>query len=153
MSDNLRPHVSTWSKRFYNTAIWTKKLDDNYRTIKFSPNKAKKIKQNKNAFKGKTYLIVNESNSSATFILAEICKKNNYATLVGTQTGGTKKGITAGQIFFLTLPISKIEVDISQKIFSEPINSFRTCLFIILYIYRKSIFCTQLCYRAIYYFW
>jgi len=48
----------------------------------------------------------------ATFILAENCQANNYATLIGTETGGTKMGIPGGQIFFLTLPNSKIEVDI-----------------------------------------
>ena len=112
VSDKLKPHLSTWSKWFYNTSLWTKKLNNKYRTVKFSANKSKKIRKNKNAFSGTTYLLINESNSSATFILAEVCKKNNYATLVGTETGGTKKGITAGQIFFLTLPNTKIEIDI-----------------------------------------
>ena len=112
VSDSLKPHVSTWSKLFYNNALWTKKLNENFRTAKFSANKPKRIKKNKNAFAGNTYLLIDESNSSATFILAEICKKNNYAVLVGKETGGTKKGITAGQIFFLTLPHTKIEVDI-----------------------------------------
>lgn len=112
VNDNLRPYLSTWSKWFYNTSLWTKKLNDRYRTIKFSGNKPKRIKKNKKAFLGESYLLIDESNSSATFILAEICKKNNYATLVGTETGGTKQGITAGQIFFLTLPNTKIEVDI-----------------------------------------
>lgn len=112
VNDNLRPYLSTWSKWFYNTSLWTKSLNDRYRTIKFSANKPKRIKKNRNAFLGESYLLIDESNSSATFILAEICKKNNYATLIGTETGGTKKGITAGQIFFLTLPNTKIEVDI-----------------------------------------
>ncbi len=112
VSANLKPHVSTWSKWFYNTSLWTKKLNTTHRTIKFSSNKEKKIKRNKEAFSGQTYLLVNESNSSATFILAEICKKNSYATLVGTETGGTKMGITGGQIFFLNLPNTKIEIDI-----------------------------------------
>lgn len=112
VSDSLKPHVTTWSKGFYNNSIWTKTLDENYRTIKFTANKPKPVKKNRNAFMGQTYLLVNESNSSATFILAEICKKNNYAFLVGNETGGTARGITAGQIFFLTLPNSNIEVDI-----------------------------------------
>lgn len=112
VNDNLRPYLSTWSKSFYNTSLWTRKLNNRYRTIKFSANKPKIIKKNKKAFLGESYLLIDESNSSATFILAEICKKNNYATLVGTETGGTKQGITAGQIFFLTLPNTKIEVDI-----------------------------------------
>lgn len=112
VSDAVRPHVSTWSKRFYNNSIWTKKLNKEYRTIKFSAKRPKKVKESKDAYRGRTILLVNESNSSATFILAEGCKENGFATLVGTETGGTKKGITGGQIFFLTLPNSKIEIDI-----------------------------------------
>ena len=112
VSENLKPHVSTWSKWFYNNVLWTKKLSDKHRTIKFSPNKGKLIKKNKNSFSGQSYLMVDEANSSATFILAELCKSNSYATLVGVETGGTKKGITGGQMFFLTLPNTKIEVDI-----------------------------------------
>jgi len=112
LGKNIKPHVYTWSKWFDNTSIWTKKLNDDYRTIKFSSNGPKKIKKNPNAFQGTTYVLINESNSSATFILAEIIKENNYATLVGTETGGTKKGITGGQMFFLTLPNTKIIIDI-----------------------------------------
>ena len=111
VSKNLKPHLSTWSKWYYNVGWWTKKLDNIYRTPRISRMK-KKIKRNTKAFQGQTYLLVNEANSSATFILAENLKINKYATLVGTETGGTKKGINGGQIFFLKLPNSNIEIDI-----------------------------------------
>lgn len=111
VSEKIRPHVSTWSRWFYNTTLWTKKLNDKYRTPRFTKIK-KKIKKNANAFQGKTFLIINESNSSATFMLAENCKINNFATLVGAETGGTKMGINGGQIFFLKLPNTKLEIDI-----------------------------------------
>jgi C-terminal processing protease CtpA/Prc len=112
VSDSVKPHVTTWSKRFYNTSVWTKRVNEDYRTIKFSSNKAKVIAPKLTVYERDVYLLVDESNSSATFILAEICKENDFATLIGTTTGGTKKGITAGQLFFLTLPNSNIEVDI-----------------------------------------
>ena len=111
VSKNLKPHLSTWSKWFYNVSWWTKKLDNRYRTPRFSRIK-KKIKRNTKGFQGQTFVLVNEANSSATFILAENLKINKYATLVGTETGGTKKGINGGQIFFLKLPNSNIEIDI-----------------------------------------
>ena len=111
VSENLKPHLSTWSKWFYNVSWWTKKLDDRFRTPRFTRLK-KKVKRNPKAFQGQTFLLVNEANSSATFMLAENLKINNYATLVGTETGGTKKGINGGQIFFLKLPNSNIEIDI-----------------------------------------
>ena len=111
VKENLRPHLNTWSKWFYNTTMWTKKYDNKYRTPRFSKVK-KTINKNSNAYQGQTFLIINEANSSATFMLAENCKVNKYATLIGTETGGTKMGITGGQIFFLTLPNTKIEIDI-----------------------------------------
>jgi len=111
VNKNLRPHLSTWNKWFYNISLWTKKLNGRYRTPRFT-RPDKKIKKNNQAFNGQTYLLINESNSSATFFLAENCKLNNYATLIGTETGGTKRGINGGQIFFLKLPNSKITVDI-----------------------------------------
>jgi C-terminal processing protease CtpA/Prc len=45
-------------------------------------------------------------------MLAENCKSNNYATLIGSETGGTQMGINGGQIFFLTLPKTQLEIDI-----------------------------------------
>jgi len=112
VSPEIRPHVSTWSKFFYNNMLWTKKLNETYRTFRFNPIKSKKIKANKNAYQGKVYLMIDAANSSATFHLSQTCSNNKLATLVGTETGGTKKGINGGQMFFMTLPNSKIEVDI-----------------------------------------
>lgn len=111
VSDNLKPHLNTWSRWFYNTSLWTKKLNDDYRTPRFSRIK-NNIKKNKSAYQGNTYVLINAANSSGTFSLAEDLKHNNYATLIGTKTGGSKRGINGGQIFFLTLPNSKIEIDI-----------------------------------------
>ncbi len=39
-------------------------------------------------------------------------REHNLATLVGQETGGNQKGITAGALFFMRLPNSKIEVDV-----------------------------------------
>ena len=112
VSPNLKPLLSTWNKGFYNNALWTKKLNDQYRTIRFKSQKSKTLKRNKKAYKGRTFLLVDAANSSATYILASFLKTHQLATLIGSETGGTKKGITAGQIFFLKLPHSKIEIDI-----------------------------------------
>lgn len=112
VSDDLRPHLRTWNKRLYNNWMWTKKMGPHYRTIRFSSGRRKTIRPKKDAYQGETYLLIDASNSSATFSLAESCKLNNYATLIGVETGGSKMGITGGQLFFLTLPNTRIEVDI-----------------------------------------
>lgn len=112
VSDNLRPYLSTWNRWFWKIGIWTKKLDDIYRTPYSFLNGTTKIKRNKNAYQDKVFLLTSAVNSSATFNLSETLKQNQLATLVGTETGGTKMGITASQLFFLTLPNSRIEIDI-----------------------------------------
>ena len=44
--------------------------------------------------------------------MADIFKKHHLATLVGQTTGGNQRGITAGAMFFMSLPNTKIEVDV-----------------------------------------
>lgn len=65
-----------------------------------------------NNFKGKTFIIVDSSNASATFQFLDYVQKNRLAKIVGQTTGGNKQGINGGNYFFLSLPNSKIEIDI-----------------------------------------
>ena len=58
------------------------------------------------------YLLTSPTNSSATYILADIIKTHQLATIVGQTTGGNQKGITASAMFFMVLPNTKIEVDV-----------------------------------------
>ena len=59
-----------------------------------------------------TAILVDASNSSATFLFALRAKEHGLATLVGSQTGGNRKGINAGAVAFVTLPGSGIEFDL-----------------------------------------
>jgi hypothetical protein len=61
---------------------------------------------------GKVYLMTSATNSSATYIMANIFKEYKLATLVGQTTGGNQRGITAGAMFFMSLPNTKIEIDV-----------------------------------------
>ena len=58
------------------------------------------------------YLLTSPTNSSATYIMADIFKTHHLATIVGQTTGGNQKGITASAMFFMALPNTKIEVDV-----------------------------------------
>ena len=58
------------------------------------------------------YLLTSPTNSSATYIMADIFKTHKLATIVGQTTGGNQKGITASAMFFMVLPNTKIEVDV-----------------------------------------
>ncbi|NNE70548.1 MAG: peptidase S41, partial [Rhodothermales bacterium] len=64
------------------------------------------------AFVGKVAVLVDATASSATFYLAKAIKEAGVAPLIGQQTGGSLKGLNAGQMVFLTLPNSGIAVDL-----------------------------------------
>ncbi|RYE38547.1 MAG: hypothetical protein EOP48_26905, partial [Sphingobacteriales bacterium] len=65
--------------------------------------------------------LINATNSSSSFFMADILQQNKDLKLVGETTGGTKQGINGGQFFFLYLPSSGIEVDI-PLVYQAPIK-------------------------------
>lgn len=111
--DSLNAYLSTWDDDFRKPkpdSIFLKTSDGFYESR--SPNKCVEVFSKPNHFKGKIYLITDVTNSSATFILADVFKKNKLGTIVGETTGGTQQGINGGEIFFFYLPNSKIEMDL-----------------------------------------
>jgi C-terminal processing protease CtpA/Prc len=66
----------------------------------------------KDGFEANVYLLSSPTNSSATYMMVETFKKYKLATVVGQTTGGNQKGVTAGALYFMLLPNSKIEVDV-----------------------------------------
>ncbi len=108
--DELIPYLSTWMQEVYDfTGKVNKGENGLYRLT--SPDNLQ-VEPMSKGFKGNVYLIVNEANSSATFYFAELAKSSRLATLVGTTTGGSQKGLNGGTMFFFRLPNSKIEFDI-----------------------------------------
>lgn len=63
-------------------------------------------------FEGKVFVLIDPSNSSATFEFAQSARRAGVATLIGETTGGNQRGINGGAFFFLRLPGSGIEVDL-----------------------------------------
>lgn len=107
----IKPYLNTWDDGFFDRTGKLKRLPNGYYTWKKDRN-ALTVDRNEKAFGGKVYLLVNEANSSATFFLAYGLQQNKLATLIGTETGGNLKGTNGGQLFFLRLPNSKIEIDV-----------------------------------------
>ncbi len=70
------------------------------------------IKPFANNFPGKTFIIADSSNASATFQFLNYVRKNKLAAIFGQATGGNQQGINGGNYFFLRLPNSKVEIDI-----------------------------------------
>jgi hypothetical protein len=65
-----------------------------------------------NSFRGNAFVISDASNASATFQFLNYVKENKLAKIVGQTSGGNKQGINGGSYFFLSLPNSKVEIDV-----------------------------------------
>jgi C-terminal processing protease CtpA/Prc len=65
-----------------------------------------------NPYQGKVAMLVGGENSSATFILARLAQQAGVATLVGQPTGGNLRGLNGGELTWMTLPNSRVAVDV-----------------------------------------
>ncbi|HEX8702241.1 MAG TPA: S41 family peptidase [Myxococcaceae bacterium] len=112
--DSLVPYLDTWDPSFKDWGDDAVEAEGGfYRLKKYdSPEGGTLIKASGQPFKGQTYVLIDASNSSATFEFALALRQTKLATLVGQPTGGNQRGITGGAFFFLRLPRSKIEVDL-----------------------------------------
>lgn len=112
--DDLRPHLKTWDKSFFDWGDSAADSDGGFYALKQSDDDAdgSVVKASERPYGGRTYVIVDASNSSATFWFAQALQRNRLATLVGQPTGGNQRGINGGAFFFLRLPNSQIEVDL-----------------------------------------
>ena len=109
---SLRPYLSTWDNSIFDLRKRVEASGEGYFVEKRARQSERKYTPGRKAWKGKTWLLTDAANSSATFYTAQFCKENQMATLVGEPTGGNQKGITGGMMFFLRLPNSGIEIDI-----------------------------------------
>lgn len=121
--DSLKKYLDTWDPSFKkdkDPSLFEKTADGLYK-IKSNSDACNDIIPQNKTFKGKVYLITNAKNSSAGFEMAKDFKENKLGTIVGETTGGSLQGINGGEFFFMTLPNSKIEIDI-PLIFQGPKN-------------------------------
>lgn len=120
--DDLVPYLDTWDNSFRDwgaSAVdlaqpWpTAPADVTYlRLTRFDDDAAGDVlKPAGSRFHGKVFVLIDASNSSATFQFAQNMQSHHLATLVGEPTGGSQRGINGGAFFFLRLPHSGIEMD------------------------------------------
>lgn len=110
--DSLHPYLDTWDDNFKKPKLGYTKTADGFYESSNPKNNCTAVTSNPNYFRGKIYLITDATNSSATFIMADAFKRNKLGTIVGEVTGGTQQGINGGELFFLYLPNSKMEMDL-----------------------------------------
>jgi hypothetical protein len=110
----LKPYVDNKSWAF----VWFNQNEKGYDKTPMGQWKGKGadkpqiFEPNKDQFAGNVYLLSSPTNSSATYMMVETFKKHKLATVVGQTTGGNQKGVTAGALFFMLLPHTKIELDV-----------------------------------------
>ncbi|AQR61073.1 hypothetical protein BZG35_04890 [Brevundimonas sp. LM2] len=111
----LWPYLDTWDRSFLDWGEAALGPDDRglYRLTRYDDGDAPTlIRPAGRRFAGPVVVLCDASNSSATFAFAQTVKDSGLATLIGTPTGGNRRGINGGAFFFLRLPASRIEVDL-----------------------------------------
>jgi C-terminal processing protease CtpA/Prc len=113
VTPELRPYLSTWDSSFYDLGKSAAVYDA--QRFELMPNDgedATLIQPIVPRYGGQIYVLVDASNSSATFNFDSVVQQHHLGSLVGTPTGGNRRGIDGGAFFFVTLPNSHIEVDV-----------------------------------------
>jgi C-terminal processing protease CtpA/Prc len=121
--DDLVPHLDTWDKSFRDwgpaavdlPAPWpTAPTDVTYlKLTRYDDDETGEvIRPAGKRFHGKLIVLIDATNSSATFQFAQAVQSHQLGTLIGQPTGGSQRGINGGAFFFLRLPHSGIEMDL-----------------------------------------
>lgn len=116
--DTLLPYLSTWDRSFKKPKDPLRFITNELGLYEEKPGLVSNtadmdtIYPHPNSFKGFTVLLTDATCSSATFDMANTFQNNKLGRIIGEPTGGTKQGLNGGEMFFLTLPESKIEIDI-----------------------------------------
>ncbi len=108
--ETVRPYVRSWSSDFYDLSDRVTPAGDGTYPMPRRPPVT--LSPADDAFQGPTAVLIDAAASSATFYLAKQIKEAGVALLVGQETGGSLKGLNAGQMAFLTLPHSGVSVDV-----------------------------------------
>ena len=113
--DRLSPYLQTWDRGYRDWGASATGPDAaGFYTLN-RPGDASDVDIIKPAgrrFAGKVAVLIGPKNASATFAFASLLRRHRLATLVGEQTGGNRRGINGGALFFVNLPASGIEVDL-----------------------------------------
>ena len=110
--ESLKPFIKTWGDYpwYYNLTPQNKTPENGYYV--FKDNFSQPIGQSdKKIYEGKIFLLTSSANTSLAFYTAYRFKSQQLGITIGQETGGNLNDINGGQILFLRLPNSKIEID------------------------------------------
>ena len=108
--EDIREHLWTWDKRALDPYRIAFRKNDNgtYTLRSFFTEELDTVKPAKYAFKGQIITLTSNNNASASTNLLSVLHSLRDTILIGEKTGGSSEGVTAGLLFTLTLPESKI---------------------------------------------
>ncbi|MFZ4072050.1 MAG: S41 family peptidase [Caulobacterales bacterium] len=111
--DHLNQYLDTWDDSFRNWGDDAIRIDDRYFRLRSSAQSVAPVIAPKGPrFRGDLVVLIDSSNSSATFQFANLIKANGLGRLIGSPTGGNLRGINGGAFFFLRLAESGLECDL-----------------------------------------
>lgn len=109
---SLKPYVQSWGEEpwYFQLNPESPTPTDGYYIFKdnFATSEEK---SDKPIYEGSCYLLTGPANTSLAFYTALRFQEQELGTIVGRETGGNLNDINGGQILFLRLPNSEIEID------------------------------------------
>lgn len=110
--ESLKPHIQTWGDDtwYFDLNPKVKTPSNGYYIFKDDKKENSDIISD-NKYNGSLYLISGNANTSLAFYTAYKFKLQELGLIVGQETGGNLNDINGGQILFLRLPNSEIEID------------------------------------------
>jgi hypothetical protein len=124
--DDIRPYLWTWDKDALDPSwIGFSKNDNNtYSLRSWFTDELDTVKPAEYAFDGEIIALTSNSNSSGSTNLLSVIHSTGNTTLIGEKTGGSAEGPTAGVLFTLTLPNSKITTRIPFFRYKNNVREF-----------------------------
>ena len=107
----LKPHIKTWGNNPWYYQLQPDAKEEPYYIFEESIKNRMPLPSKENAFSGNVFMLVGPLNTSLAFYTARDFQHYQIGKLIGEETGGNLKDINGGQILFLTLPNSGIEID------------------------------------------
>ena len=110
---DLRPYLQTWDPAFFDRRGHVAPLHDGgFLRLDGRAPGGEALAPSDLAFAGKVVLLVGPVASSASHWLTQRAAHARIATIVGEPTGGSLRGTSGGELFFLRLPNTGVEIDI-----------------------------------------
>jgi hypothetical protein len=112
----LVPHLETWVPGAFEMPedAFRKLEDGTYEVLSEQPTRHA---PHPDAFPGRLTILIGPYNASGSTLLLAVLREHAEARFIGEPTAGSAEGPTAGLLFFLTLPASRIRVNV--PVFSQ----------------------------------